>query len=164
MILRVLCAPRPPRYQAILGYVVKSPSVYGDHNLIEKVFGMGLPPWRQPRGKWTVSLVNSHTNVTSKRWHLWKIDLRFAANSHPARRPQPRREFLRHGPLQGPYNPPLLSDYAPPYTPSVSSDYASAPLFPGRFPMNVRSPHPSLGPAQPQAMCGCIDNGRFNSN
>ena len=25
------------------------------------------PPWRQPRGKWMVSLVNSHTNATSKR-------------------------------------------------------------------------------------------------
>jgi len=30
-----------------------------------------------------VSLVNSHTNVTSKRWHLWEIDLRFALNSTP---------------------------------------------------------------------------------
>jgi len=36
------------------------------------------PPWRQPRGKWIVSLVNSHTNATLKRWHLWEIDLRFA--------------------------------------------------------------------------------------
>ena len=42
-----------------------------------------LPPWRQPRGKWLVSLVNSHTNATSKRWHLWEIDLRFALNSTP---------------------------------------------------------------------------------
>ena len=25
------------------------------------------PPWRQPRGKWTVSLVNSHSNATSRR-------------------------------------------------------------------------------------------------
>ena len=25
------------------------------------------PPWRQPRGKCMVSLVNSHTNATSKR-------------------------------------------------------------------------------------------------
>jgi len=39
------------------------------------------PPWRQPRGKWMVSLVNSHTNATSKRWHLLEIDLRFALNS-----------------------------------------------------------------------------------
>ena len=30
------------------------------------------PPWRQPRGKWMVSLVNSHANATSKRWHLWE--------------------------------------------------------------------------------------------
>ena len=28
-----------------------------------------------------VSLVNSHTNATSKKWHLWKNDLRFALNS-----------------------------------------------------------------------------------
>ena len=28
-----------------------------------------------------VSLVNSHTNATSKRWHLWEIDSRFALNS-----------------------------------------------------------------------------------
>ena len=27
--------------------------------------------------------VNSHTNATSKRWHLWEIDLRFALNSTP---------------------------------------------------------------------------------
>jgi len=41
------------------------------------------PPWRQPRGKWMVSLVNSHTNATSKRWHLWEIDLRCAPTSTP---------------------------------------------------------------------------------
>ena len=32
-------------------------------------------------GKWIVSLVNSHPNAASKRWHLWEIDLRFALNS-----------------------------------------------------------------------------------
>ena len=36
------------------------------------------PPWRQPMGKTIVSLVNSHANATSKRWHLWEIDLKFA--------------------------------------------------------------------------------------
>ena len=41
------------------------------------------PPWRQPRGKTIVSLVNLHTNATSKRWNLWEIDLRFALNSTP---------------------------------------------------------------------------------
>ena len=41
------------------------------------------PPWRQPRGKWMVSLVNSHTNAISKRKHRWKIDLRFALDSTP---------------------------------------------------------------------------------
>ena len=59
------------------------------------------PPWRQPRGKWMVSLVNSHTNATSKRWHLWEIDLRFALNSTPGwrqsrpRRPSSRRDLVQ---------------------------------------------------------------------
>ena len=30
-----------------------------------------------------VSLVNSHTNATLNRWHLWEVDLRFALNSTP---------------------------------------------------------------------------------
>ena len=30
------------------------------------------PPWRQPRGKSMVSLVNSHTNATRIGWHLWE--------------------------------------------------------------------------------------------
>ena len=30
-----------------------------------------------------VSFVNSHTNVTSKRWYLWEIDSRFALKSIP---------------------------------------------------------------------------------
>jgi len=42
-----------------------------------------VPPWRQPKDKWMVSLVNSHTNATSNRWHLWEIDLRFALKSTP---------------------------------------------------------------------------------
>ena len=33
------------------------------------------PPWRQPRGKWVVSLANFHTNATAKRWCMWEIDL-----------------------------------------------------------------------------------------
>ena len=28
-----------------------------------------------------VPVVRSHTNATSKRWHLWGIDLKFALNS-----------------------------------------------------------------------------------
>ena len=43
----------------------------------------GEPPWRQPRGKWMVSLVNSHTHATRIGLHLWEIDLRFALNSTP---------------------------------------------------------------------------------
>ena len=30
-----------------------------------------------------VSLVNSHSNATSRRWHLWEIDLRFALGLPP---------------------------------------------------------------------------------
>ena len=30
-----------------------------------------------------VSVVNSHSNAASKRWHLWDIDLRFTLNSTP---------------------------------------------------------------------------------
>ena len=41
------------------------------------------PPWRQPRDRWMFFSVNSHTNATSKRWHLWEIDSRFALNSTP---------------------------------------------------------------------------------
>jgi len=42
-----------------------------------------LPPWRKPRGKSMVSLVNSNTNATSIGWHLWEIDLRFAPGLPP---------------------------------------------------------------------------------
>ena len=42
-----------------------------------------FPPWMQPRGKWMVSLVNSHTNATSIGWHLWEIDLRSAPGLPP---------------------------------------------------------------------------------
>jgi len=41
------------------------------------------PPWRQPRGKWMVSLANSHTHATRIGWHLWEIDLRFAHGLPP---------------------------------------------------------------------------------
>ena len=75
------------------------------------------PPWRQPRGKWVVSLVNSHTNTTRIGWHLWEINLRFApglppgwrtaggggvgrqasaACPHPSRRGRPRRKLADH--------------------------------------------------------------------
>ena len=45
--------------------------------------GPAKPPWRQPRSKRVVCLVNSHANATSKRWHLWEIDLKFALDSTP---------------------------------------------------------------------------------
>jgi len=41
------------------------------------------PPWRQPRGKSMVYLVNSHTNATRIGWYLWEIDLRFAPGLPP---------------------------------------------------------------------------------
>jgi len=40
-------------------------------------------PWRQSTGNTIVSLVNFHTNATSKRWHLWEVDLRFASGLPP---------------------------------------------------------------------------------
>ena len=57
-------------------------------------------PWRQPRGKWMVYLVNSRTNATRIGWHLWEIDLRFAPGLPPGwrRSPQPRNRPT--GPLQ----------------------------------------------------------------
>ena len=42
------------------------------------------PPWRQPRGKSMVSLVNSHTTATRIGWHLWEIDLRSLVTSRVA--------------------------------------------------------------------------------
>jgi len=41
------------------------------------------PPWRQPRGKSTVSLVDSHTNATFPRYHLRELDLIFATGLPP---------------------------------------------------------------------------------
>ena len=41
------------------------------------------PPFRQPRGKWMVSSVNSHANAARIGWHLWEIDLRFAPGLPP---------------------------------------------------------------------------------
>jgi hypothetical protein len=32
-----------------------------------------FPPWRQPTSKSMVSLVNSHTNASSRRKHLWRV-------------------------------------------------------------------------------------------
>ena len=32
------------------------------------------PLWRQSRGKWMVSLVNSHPNATRIGWHVREID------------------------------------------------------------------------------------------
>ena len=41
------------------------------------------PPWRQPKAKSMISLVNSHTNATRIGWHLWEIDLGFAPGLPP---------------------------------------------------------------------------------
>ena len=89
----------------------------------------GKPPWRQPRGKWMVSLVNTRTNATRIGWHLWEIDLRFAPGLPPGRggvaaapvksrhaspvsRPRPsrshvyRQEYLAHKKPPLPLGPP----------------------------------------------------------
>ena len=72
------------------------------------------PPWRQPGGKWMVALVNSHTAATSKRWHLWEIDLRFALNSTPGWLVEDllhdvveRARFARNL-IKSPISPPLI--------------------------------------------------------
>ena len=79
---------------------------------LQGLLPQGRPPWRQPRGKWMVSLVNSHTNTTSKRWHLWENGRRFALNSSystPGWRLKPRNpEWLQRDPPrtnQGPFVP-----------------------------------------------------------
>ena len=54
-----------------------------DCKALVRTFSQASQTWRQPRGKWMVSLVNFHANATSKRWHLWEIDLGFALNSTP---------------------------------------------------------------------------------
>ena len=41
------------------------------------------PPLRQPRGKRMISLVNSHSNATSRKLHLREIDLKFANELSP---------------------------------------------------------------------------------
>jgi len=55
-----------------------------------------FPPWRQPRGKSMVSLVNYHTNATRIGWHLWEIDLRFAPGL-PSGRLHPANDSKRAG-------------------------------------------------------------------
>jgi len=63
--------------------------LYLSYSHISANFGAGRsllspnPPWRQPRGKWMVSLVITHTNATRIGWHLWEIDLRFAPGLPP---------------------------------------------------------------------------------
>ena len=75
-----------------------------------------IPSWRQPRGRWMVSLVNSHVNASLKNWHSWEIGLRFAlsptsgwiwalhsiqlgdlcAGAFPREPPQPQTQTLSH--------------------------------------------------------------------
>ena len=54
--------PVPPRGGCTLGRSPSTPShpILGPSRNLKS-------PWRQPRGKTIVSLVNSHTNATSKR-------------------------------------------------------------------------------------------------
>jgi hypothetical protein len=57
-----------PRHDAKTGYAPHSCHANWKH----------IPPWRQPRVKYMVSLINSRSNTTSRRWHLWEIDSRFS--------------------------------------------------------------------------------------
>jgi len=43
----------------------------------------GMTPWRQPRCKSMVSLVNYDTHATRIGWHLWEIDVRLAPGLPP---------------------------------------------------------------------------------
>ena len=47
----------------VYGFLMSTTSINGAIGTAHCV----KPPWRQPRGKWMVSLVNSHTTATSKR-------------------------------------------------------------------------------------------------
>ena len=69
------CMYRQDRGQASSGsaVVVRVPCLVSTHT----------PPWRQPRSKWMVHSVNSHTNATRVGWHLWEIGLRFAHGLPP---------------------------------------------------------------------------------
>ena len=44
---------------------------------VEGSLSSSAQPWRQPRGKSMVSLVNSLTNATRIGWHVWEIDSTF---------------------------------------------------------------------------------------
>ena len=69
-------------------------------------------PWRQPRGKIVVSLVNSHTNATRMGWHLWVINLIFVPWSPPGWRLQ--QSYRGTSPVK---NSPPPQD--PPRTPGI---------------------------------------------
>ena len=60
-------------------------------------------------GKQIVSLVNSHSNATSQRWHLWEIDLRFA----PGLPPGWREGWWSHQPPEVNYSPCFENEDSP---------------------------------------------------
>ena len=47
------------------------------------------PPWRQPRVKLIVCIVNSHTSATRIGWHMWEITLSSASGLPPGWVPLP---------------------------------------------------------------------------
>jgi len=62
--------PNLPHFEASLD----ASSVRSDVTSSIKILS---PPWRHPRGKLMIPLVNSHTNTTRIGWHLLEIGPRF---------------------------------------------------------------------------------------
>ena len=75
---------------------------------LHRASGVVTPPWRQPRGKWMVSLVNSHTNATRIEWHLWEIDLRFAPGLPPGWTHAHHSRVRSDHPRERPADPPSV--------------------------------------------------------
>jgi len=78
-----------PQIRARLGtaaHFCEVKSATGKNERLEHAAKPRTPPWRQPRCKSIVSLVNSHTKAARIGWHLWEIDLRFAPGLPPGRK------------------------------------------------------------------------------
>jgi len=125
------------------------------------------PPWMQPRGNSMVSLINSHTNATRSRWHLWEIDSRFAPGLPPGWIASSYLEYLRKfgGSVKSPFSPLTRSDpiERPPVGGGVDSARTAtrpplahaAPLFPTSLSASIaprcvemRPPERKVGPSR----------------
>ena len=74
-------------YKRVVVWETKPDLIENIEALKELKVPPALPPWIQPRGKLMVSLLKSHSNATSRRQHLWEIDLRFAPGLPPGWNP-----------------------------------------------------------------------------